>query len=129
MTERELRRLSRADLLEMLIDQSKEMEMLRQRLEVAEAALARREIIIGSAGSIAEASLKLNGIFEAAQAACEQYIENVRMLNERQDALYRQFAFEKKSVVMECEETDEEETVLPEPISKRRRMQRRLGNV
>ena len=68
-------------------------------------------------------------IFEAAQAACEQYIENVRMLNERQDALYRQFAFEKKSVVMECEETDEEETVLPEPISKRRRMQRRLGNV
>ena len=129
MTEKELRRLSRADLLEMLIDQSKEMEMLRQRLEVAEAALARREIIIGSAGSIAEASLKLNGIFEAAQAACEQYIENVRMLNERQDALYRQFAFEKKSVVMECEETDEEETVLPEPISKRRRMQRRLGNV
>ena len=125
MTEKELKRLSRADLLEMLIDQSREMEMLRQRLEAAEAALARREIIIGSAGSIAEASLKLNGIFEAAQAACEQYIDNVRMLNERQDAMYRQFAFEKKNSMLAAEETNAEETVLPDTSIKRRRAQRR----
>ena len=127
MTEKELRRLSRADLLEMLIDQSREMEILRQRLETAEAALARREIIIGSAGSIAEASLRLNGIFEAAQAACEQYIDNIRMLHDRQDALYRQFAFEKKMSIPEIEETheQEEETVLPDISLKRRRAQRR----
>lgn len=95
MKEKDLRRLSRADLLEMLIDQSEKMEALRQRLETAEAELKKREIIIGSAGSIAEASLRLNGVFEAAQAACEQYIENVRLLNQRQDAFYRQFDADK----------------------------------
>lgn len=97
MTEKELKHLSRADLLEMLIDQSKEMQSLRKRLEAAEAALKRREIMIGSSGSIAEASLKLSGIFEAAQSACEQYIENIRLLNERQEAHYRQFESETKN--------------------------------
>ena len=126
MTEREMRRLSRADLLEMLIDQSKEMEKLRQKLEAAEAALARREIIIGSAGSIAEASLRLNGVFEAAQAACEQYIDNVRRLNERQDALYRQFSFDKKYGGMEAEEAPDE---LQDVALRRRRTQRRMGSV
>jgi len=90
MNKRELRRLSRADLLEMLIDQSKEVQELRQRLSEAEAALQNRELIIEDAGSIAEASLALNGVFEAAQNACDQYIENIRRLGERQEAFYLQ---------------------------------------
>ena len=76
MKEKDLRRLSRADLLEMLIDQSKEVQILREKLEKAEAELKKREIAIQNAGSIAEASLMLNGVFEAAQAACREYVEN-----------------------------------------------------
>ena len=34
------------------------------------------------AGSIAEASLMLNGVFEAAQAAVDQYLENIIGTNE-----------------------------------------------
>ena len=125
MNEKELKRLSRADLLEMLIDQSKEVQILRRRLEEAEAALRRREIIIGSSGSIAEASLKLSGIFEAAQAACEQYIENIRILNERQEAHYRQFESETKpSVPIEAIKT-ESETAKPEEQLGPRRTRRR----
>ena len=33
------------------------------------------------------AALQLNGIFEAAQAAGQQYIENIKDLSERQDAI------------------------------------------
>ena len=33
------------------------------------------------------AALQLNGIFEAAQAAGQQYIENIKALSERQDAV------------------------------------------
>ena len=40
--------------------------------------MSRRELQIASAGSIAEASLKLSGIFEAAQKAADQYLYNVR---------------------------------------------------
>ena len=34
------------------------------------------------AGSIAEASLKLNKVFEAAQQAADQYLENIRIRSE-----------------------------------------------
>ena len=125
MKEKDLKRLSRADLLEMLIDQSREVQILRKRLEEAEAALQRREIIIGSSGSIAEASLKLSGIFEAAQEACEQYIDNIRLLNERQDAYYRQFDFEKRSYTSsEKKELICETERQQQPVSNRRTRRR-----
>lgn len=78
MANKDLKKLSRAELLEMLIAQSKEVADLRERLNDAEEQLADRQIRIDSAGSIAEASLALNGVFEAAQKAAEQYLENVR---------------------------------------------------
>lgn len=128
MTEKELKRLSRADLLEMLIEQSKEVQMLRKRLDAAEAALCRREIIIGSSGSIAEASLKLNGVFEAAQAACDQYIENIRLLNERQEAYYRQFERAKKEEVPAEKKSPITEPTPEQPTAGVRRTRRRAGN-
>ena len=90
MTEKELRRLSRADLLEMLIAQSEELREVKERLAAAEAALASRIIEINNAGSIAEASLHLNGVFEAAQAASAQNKESNRSLNNRTGLICRQ---------------------------------------
>ena len=87
MTERELRRLSRKDLLEMMIEQKKELEALKLELEEARKALQNREIMLDEAGSIAIAALQINGIFEAAQAAGKQYLENIQKLNERQAAI------------------------------------------
>lgn len=90
MTEKELKKLSRADLLEMLIDQSTELQDLREKLAAAETALQQREITINQAGSIAEASLQLSGVFEAAQAACQQYIDNIQLLSQRQSVICQQ---------------------------------------
>lgn len=73
-----LKKLSRQDLLEMLIAEEKRVEKLEQELEEARAQLQQRKIQISESGSIAEAALKLNGIFEAAQAAADQYLENIR---------------------------------------------------
>lgn len=84
MTERELKKLSRRDLLEMLLALSKENEELRQKLVQAEEQLNSRNIMIENSGSLAEAALRLNGVFEAAQAACEQYVENMRFRKEQQ---------------------------------------------
>ena len=68
MTDKEMKKLSRADLLEMLLAQRKENEALRTELDAARAALDDRRIALEKSGSIAEASLQLNGIFEAAPA-------------------------------------------------------------
>ena len=78
MTERELRRLKRSELLELLIAQIEETETLKKKLDHAEAKLASRELIIEEAGNLAEAALRLNGIFEAAQRTADQYLENIR---------------------------------------------------
>ena len=90
MTDKELKRLSRGELLEMLIQQSKELERLRKQLDAAESALQNREIAITNAGSIAEAAVQLNGVFTAAQDACQQYMENICHLSQNQERICAQ---------------------------------------
>ena len=87
MTDKELKKLSRAELLEMLIAQSKRADELQEKLNQAEEELNSRQLKVDEAGSIAEASLRLNGVFEAAQAASEQYLENIRALQDRQEEI------------------------------------------
>lgn len=86
MNDRQLRKLRRADLLEMLIEQSKEVESLRSQVEELKLKLEEREIKLEKAGSIAEAALQLNGVWEAAEAAAAQYLENLKRLNDEQEA-------------------------------------------
>ncbi|MGE9860364.1 hypothetical protein ACQQ93_10480 [Lachnospiraceae bacterium SGI.256] len=87
MTEKELRRLSRRELLEMLIAQMEENEHLKRELEETQSKLQSKHIVIQNAGSIAEASLQINGVFESAQAAAEQYLENIKQMSEQQDKI------------------------------------------
>lgn len=87
MTDKELRHLSRSELLQMMVAQGRELEELRTRLERTETALRRREIAMDRSGSIAEAALQLNGVFDAAEAACQQYTENIRELSGRQQEI------------------------------------------
>ena len=86
MTSKELKRLRRSDLIEMLLELSKENQALRIRLYEAEEILEDRRIMIAESGSLAEAALRLNRIFEDAQAACKQYELNVRHRCERMEA-------------------------------------------
>ena len=73
-----LRKLSRLQLLELLAQQEREINMLRKELEEKEKQLLDRRIIMDDCGSIAEAALRLNGIFEAAQRAADDYLESVK---------------------------------------------------
>lgn len=85
MTSKELKRLSRRELLEMLIEQMKENQRLRSRLEQVEAELENRELVSLRAGSMAEAAMRLNGVFEAADKAARQYLENVYRSTQKGD--------------------------------------------
>lgn len=91
MTDKELRRLGRMELIQILLEQAKELERMERELEEARKAADERQLLIHTAGSIAEASLKINGVMEAAQAAADQYVENVkREYAERAKQQYRQ---------------------------------------
>lgn len=86
MTDRQLRRMSRGELLEMLVAQMEENERLKEQLKTMQEELSERRIKIESAGSLAEAALMLNGVFQAADQAAKQYLENVKMMaGEKED--------------------------------------------
>ncbi len=82
MTDREMRKLSRRELLEMLLEQAKEVERLQNQVRELTEKLESRTLAIAEAGSIAEASLRLSGVFEAAQQAADQYLANIRRQQE-----------------------------------------------
>lgn len=126
MTDKELRKLRRQDLLQLLLAQGKEtaalqesleekkreydellagnerlkdklnekdalIEKLKMRLDDKDAKIhglrtemekwrTNRRIELQEAGSIAMAALKLNGVFDAAQRAADQYLFNIRQM-------------------------------------------------
>ena len=77
MTDKELRKLTRAELLELLLIQTREIDRLNARLQQLEEENQQRKIQLSQAGNIAEAALQLNRVFEAAQAAADQYLESI----------------------------------------------------
>ena len=85
MTDRELQKLKRVELLQLLVEQGKELDALRQELAQARRELEARELHLQEAGSIAEASMQLNGVFEAAQRAADQYLESIRYQSEHME--------------------------------------------
>lgn len=110
MTDKELQKLGRRELLQLLLDQAKETdrlskllrdtegqlsqmeegyERLRERLDQKDAKIhelqttlqaerEKRETDLSEVGSIAEAALRLNGVFDAAQEAANQYLQSVK---------------------------------------------------
>lgn len=87
ITDADLRRLKRGDLLEMLLASSKENQRLEAQVQQLNEQLHSREIMIENSGSMAEAALQLNGVFEAAQNAATQYLENIQMRSSKLDEM------------------------------------------
>ena len=80
MNDKELRKLSRAELLELLIDHRARYDQQQKELEKTKEWLKDKEINLQKFGNIAEASLQVNGVFKAAQDAAEQYVNNIQRL-------------------------------------------------
>lgn len=110
LSDKELRKLKRVELLEMLLELSRENEALMLELEeknrIIEALnlqLENRKIDLKHAGTIAEASFKLNGVFEAAEKAAEQYLENLQYLCEREQNPVSEKRSRRKTYLAEME--------------------------
>lgn len=82
MTEKELKKLNRYQLLELLLMQTERADRLQILWEQSERKLRDQEIKIASLGSIAEASLELQGIFQSAQQAADQYVNAAKKQSE-----------------------------------------------
>ena len=86
MADRELRRMHRAELIEIIYALKQSEDQLKAQNAALTAQLQDRQLRLESAGSIAQAALELNKVFEAAQAAADEYVASVRAANKNTDA-------------------------------------------
>ena len=78
MTEKELRKMNRYQLLELLILQTERADKLQQKLEELESQRDQQDLKLTTLGSVAEASLQLSGVFQAAQEAADTYLQEAK---------------------------------------------------
>lgn len=78
MADKEMKHLSRAELIDIIYELQKQNDEKDTQLQKMQAALEERTIRLANAGSIAEAALSISGVFEAAQAAADQYLASIR---------------------------------------------------
>ena len=85
MKEKDLRRLKRVELLDMLIEQGRlvdaqaeEIKKLKEECEELNRKLEDRKVSLEKTGSLAEASLKIAKVFLAAEDAAKIYLENLK---------------------------------------------------
>lgn len=75
MTEKELKKLNRYQLLELLVMQTERADKLQEKVEELEARLEERNLNLSKMGSIAEAAIHITGVFEASQQAADLYLD------------------------------------------------------
>jgi len=82
MTDKEFKRLSRSDLIEIIYEYQKQEEIHLAEIEELKQKLSAQEVKVKKAGSIAEAVAELNNIFETAQKTADQYLRKIYEANE-----------------------------------------------
>lgn len=87
MTDKELRKLRRSELLEIMFNFKSEADRLKQENEKLKLEINEKSVSLEKSGNIAEASLKLSGIFEAAQRAADIYIRSIKETYENRDRI------------------------------------------
>ena len=78
MTDKEFKRLSRAQLIDIIYQYQVKQDELTEENEKLQQALEDKRIRVNEAGSLAEAALEIHKVMEAAQNAANHYIEEMQ---------------------------------------------------
>ncbi|MFC5630312.1 MULTISPECIES: DNA repair protein [Streptococcus] len=78
---KQLKKLKREQLITIMLEQQERIEQQEEEIKQLIERLEDKTILLEKSGSIAEASLALNKVFEAAQAAADQYLQNIKRDN------------------------------------------------
>ncbi len=78
MTENDMKKLSRADLLRIVANRQEAIEELQAENALLKEKLEEREALCEQADSLAQAALYINQVVEAAQAAADLYVYNLK---------------------------------------------------
>ena len=86
MTDKEFKRLSRAQLIDIIYKLQLELDKVNEEKQELESKLSDKRLRLQSAGNIAEAALEINDCFRSAQNAAEQYLNEIKAIREETEA-------------------------------------------
>ena len=86
MNGKELKRLSRRELVDIIYQLKKNEQRLQDEITSLQDALQDKRIRISVAGSIAEAAMDITGIFSTAQITADLYLREVAHMKEETEA-------------------------------------------
>ena len=86
MTDKEFKRLSRAQLIEIIYQLQLEIEKLNEHQQELEKELVDKRFRLSNVGNIAEAAIEINDCFRSAQNAADQYLNEIKAIREETEA-------------------------------------------
>ena len=86
MTDKEFKRLSRAQLIDIIYQLQLQIDKLNEEKQELESELADKRFRLSNAGNIADAALEINDCFRSAQNAAEQYLNEIKAIREETEA-------------------------------------------
>ena len=121
MTEKELKKLNRYQLLELLLVQTERADSLQQKADQLQAKLDERELRFAQLGSIAEASVCVSGVFEAAQKAADLYLESAKKQADELLEKARREAEEYESRLASAQQSDQTKAAKKQNVRKKQK--------
>ena len=85
MTDKEFKRLNRAQLIEIIYRLQLELDKVNDEKQLLESELKDKRLRLSNAGNIADAALEINDCFRSAQNAAEQYLNEIKAIREETD--------------------------------------------
>ena len=86
MTDKEFKRLTRAQLIDVIYQLQLQIDGLTEQNRELERELADKRLRLSNAGNIADAALEINDCFRSAQNAAEQYLNEIKAIREETEA-------------------------------------------
>ena len=86
MTDKEFKRLSRSQLIEIIYQFQLKEEELTAENQRLKSELADKRLRMEKAGNLAEAVLEINNVMYAAQNAAQQYLDEIRNMRDETEA-------------------------------------------
>lgn len=86
MISKELKRLSRRELVDIIYQLKKNEQQLQEQMAAMETSLQEKQIRISMAGSIAEAAMDITNIFSTAQITADLYLREITRMKEETEA-------------------------------------------
>ena len=97
MTDKEFKRLTRAQLIDIIYQFQLQLDKLTEEKQELEQKLADKRLRLSNAGNIADAALAMNDCFRSAQNAAEQYLNEIKAIRDETEAERQRILSEAKA--------------------------------